>query len=651
MPMPERPFNIRLSALSSRLLVLAFAAIVTFGAYNLWHKQLSALETNLGNRGWTLNNNSTPENRFTVIAIDEKSIAEIGPWPWPRDVLASLSTRLKEAGVSLQLYDIVFPEAKVGDTDLITALSRTPSIIGQVPDLMGNQPLNSGVMLSGLKGMRCQPPLPQTANYLANHKTFSQVSAGHITPIVNANGSIYQAPPLICVDGQVYPSLSLSGILKGLQVESSNLSLTSGAGWLEPHWQLVVEDYPELKIPLNAQGNMRISYERAPISYQVIPVIDVLNGQFDPEQIRNTWVLIGATAFGLGDIVPTPYSGATPGVEIQARMISSLLDNNIPYTPRLATFYLIAISIIMAAALLLLASQNNRFCIVARSAAVIVLPVSALLFHWQLMQFNIWLGWTAPALFALLASGLLALLEHSRIRIERSRIYTNLNSYLPANVIEDIAFNLPSGTVEASRKNLVIFSADLRNFSALQEAIPAEQAATLLHCFFVQACQIIEQNSGSVHEFKGDSVLATWPAGKAKSALEAAKQLQQQSDHFLPTQMPDDLSPLALGIGIEQGSTLVGSIGPEQRRTHTLLGETVTLALRIQEMTEDLAQPILLGSTAAKLLPDEGLEAQGDFLLDGLRIPHTLYAPFDESALDDLYNKPKLAVLQGGAGR
>jgi class 3 adenylate cyclase len=63
------------------------------------------------------------------------------------------------------------------------------------------------------------------------------------------------------------------------------------------------------------------------------------------------------------------------------------------------------------------------------------------------------------------------------------------------------------------------------------------------------------------------------------------------------------------------------------RRTHTLLGDTVTITLRIQEMTAELAQPILLGECVARQLDDLKPESQGSYLLAGLRTPHTLFAP------------------------
>ena len=93
------------------------------------------------------------------------------------------------------------------------------------------------------------------------------------------------------------------------------------------------------------------------------------------------------------------------------------------------------------------------------------------------------------------------------------------------------------------------------------------------------------------------------------------------SESLLPEHNLKGLEPLALGIGIEQGPVLIGSIGPAHRRTHTLLGDTVSITLRIQEMTAELAQPVLIGECAARQLAEAKLESQGSYLLSGLRIP------------------------------
>jgi adenylate cyclase len=126
--------------------------------------------------------------------------------------------------------------------------------------------------------------------------------------------------------------------------------------------------------------------------------------------------------------------------------------------------------------------------------------------------------------------------------------------------------------------------------------------------------------------------------------------MQLAMQDVLPQNPPAGLEPLALGIGIEQGPVLIGSIGPAHRRTHTLLGETVTIALRIQDMTAELAHPILVGECAARQLADARLESQGSYLLAGLRIPHTLFAPppQDTQAQKTRSGTPPFKLLHGG---
>ena len=84
---------------------------------------------------------------------------------------------------------------------------------------------------------------------------------------------------------------------------------------------------------------------------------------------------------------------------------------------------------------------------------------------------------------------------------------------------------------------------------------------------------------------------------------------------------------MALGIGIDQGPVLIGSIGSSDRRSFTVLGDAVSATLRIREMTTELAQPIIIGAAVARHLVDRNLQSQGSFLLPGLRVPRVLFAP------------------------
>ena len=117
------------------------------------------------------------------------------------------------------------------------------------------------------------------------------------------------------------------------------------------------------------------------------------------------------------------------------------------------------------------------------------------------------------------------------------------------------------------------------------------------------------------------------PARALSAARELVRATRTLFDSSRPITEHGPVQPLALGIGLETGTAIVGSFGPERRRAHAALGEPVSVANRIQQMTADLSMPILLGPHMAALLPGQGLEPQGEFLLEGLSKHYPLYAP------------------------
>ncbi|MEX2131822.1 MAG: adenylate/guanylate cyclase domain-containing protein [Pseudohongiellaceae bacterium] len=617
---------------------------------------LETLEERLGALGWTLTADSIPEQRVVLVTIDEKSLAEVGPWPWSRDTMARLVNALNQYGVQLQLHDIVYSEPKIGDDALLQAFQAAPAVVlSQLPTLQSNQSVRIGTMTHPLSGVSCGAVPTSTQTFVAAHQGLAAIPKGHISPLFASDGSIRKVPAVICVDGSPYPALSLSALLQTTRSTAWAATLEEGNSWFGPPQLLKLDAYPGLALPLDGEGNFRVSYNKHPDAFMAISAVDVMNGLVEPELLQNIWVLIGTNAFGIGDIWPTPFSGASPGIEIQARILASLLDSTIPYTPRAVAFLQLLLAFGFASLAMALASNNGRLTTWGLPLAAVVLPLFALAAHIQILgSLNIWVGWVFPAIYGIITACLLILLEQSRVRSEHNRVFGNLQSYLPSDIAREIAYSLPSSSIDAKRCDVTLLSADLRNFSAFGEARPPEESAAVLHFFFVRATEIVEQFGGRIQEFKGDSLLAVWDGHNlqaAEKALLAAQKMQLTingslySDHS-----PPGLDPLVLGIGIEQGPALIGSIGPAQRRSHALLGDTVTVTLRIQEMTAELAQPILIGECAARQLGDYKLESQGSYLLNGLQIPHTLFAPYpvDIPVGASKTNRLQLKVVAGG---
>ena len=125
----ERPRNGR--ALS--LLVAGLLAYLMMVSAPTW---LYQVEEQAGSLGWTLFSDNAREERITLVVIDEKSLAEVGPWPWSRNVMAQLVNEIDRAGALLQIHDVVYPEPREGDADLEQALISTAgAVVAQVPAL------------------------------------------------------------------------------------------------------------------------------------------------------------------------------------------------------------------------------------------------------------------------------------------------------------------------------------------------------------------------------------------------------------------------------------------------------------------------------------------------------------------------------------
>ncbi|MEQ8313558.1 MAG: adenylate/guanylate cyclase domain-containing protein [Gammaproteobacteria bacterium] len=658
---------LQLSPSLARAVLLGIVAILCLALLTLFGAGFRAIEERAGAIGWTLGPDSTVEERITLVVIDEASIAEIGPWPWERSDIARLVTAIDNAGAQLQLHDITYPEARPGDEVLLAAIASSNGVVfAQTPALQNqSSQITTGVMTHSMNGVVCDSAsgglqIPTTGSYVASAGSLSAVPKGHNGPIIDSDGAVRRSPALVCNNGTAYPALSIAAFLQLGNAEQWGGQISSGSSFFGPQATLSLNGYPGLDIPLDEQGAMRVSYAKSPDSFLAVPAIDVINGNIDRDMFDNAWVLVGVTAAGTGDIVPTPYSGAAFGVEIQARLLASLLDVDVPYTPTGAPVILGLLAVVIGLSAFGLASVGDRVAAYGLPVAALIYPLAALAVHAVVLAtFNLWIGWTFPALFGFLAASALLLLELARTRFERTRVFGNLNSYLPADVAHQIAFSLPTSSINAHRRDVTLLNADLRNFSAFGEARPPEEIAAVLHYFFTRAAEIIEREGGRVQEYKGDSLLAIWDGAdrvSASRALHSAQALQEAlNDTLLPEQAISGLEPLALGIGIEQGPVLIGSIGPAHRRTHTLLGDTVGITLRIQEMTAELAQPILVGECAARQLTDESLESQGSYLLSGLRIPHTLFAPRASanarsagSGSGEVNSQPSLTVVSGG---
>lgn len=602
--------------------VLVWSALASFADRALEH-----IEERSGDFVWRLVASRQDEQRLVIVDIDERSLQEIGPWPWSREITARLTRQLAAQGASLQVFDVVFADARPDDRRLATAFAETNPILAQVFSFDAGGPPQHGLLAGALDWSVCPPPFSAASGFIANTKSIVAAAAGHITPRVGADGVIRHQPAVVCQGSHAYPALALAAYLRGSGV--SQLTLARGNGWLDPPWKLMAAP-AAAGIPLDARGDLRTPWAVHPDSFISISAADVLAGRIPPAIFRNAWVLVGSTAFGMADLIATPFSGASAGLQVHAQLLLGLIEGRLPATPARTPLYQAAAALL---GILLLAglSLRPRLPIYVVPAAAVAWAVLLFGLHVLLVaRWSLWMGWLAPALLPLLMAAALSLFGQARMRFERNRLYGHLSSYLPGPVAASLALLPPSSAVNAARRDITVLFADIRNFSAYCEARPPEESAAILHAFYSCATRIVEAEGGVVESFQGDAVMAVWesagPPHAAEQALRAAVRLLEESRAILPDPAPAGLEPLALGLGLESGDALIGSFGLSRRRTHLAMGRTVTVASRLVAMTADLTHPILIGEGMAARLTSRPLESMGTFLLDGMRIPHHIYA-------------------------
>ena len=621
----------------SALSVLVMALVST-----LWSPQLHQWEERLASRTWSLASPDATERRVVVVDIDEKSTQSLGPWPWPRERVATLLTALDAYNVNLKVVDVLFEGAQdpAQDQKLAQALKAgAPTVISQLFALNPQAQLKSGQLASAMGACPANPqasagnlPFGTPAfGFMGAETMFAQSSAGvgHITPIVDSDGSIRRVPAVVCYEGQAYPALAVASLAAATGAQPVWRNTQAG---LFSAGSAQILDVGGLQLPLDASGQLRVSYQMPREGFAAVSAVDVLQGKVPPSMLKGAWVLVGSTAFGGGDAVPTPQGGAVGGVEVHAQLISAALDARTPFVPAWAPLWPLATGLLALCVLVFsLRAAGPKAAVVmpvvaVGTAAVIFGAHAVLLLGWHQ-----WLGWGQPVVFVALAAMLLTASEMLRVRAERERLFENLSSYLPEGAARRVAFEGPSAQVVAETREATVMLVDLRNFSAYCEERPPEDAAMVLHLFYTTLDRIVTEHGGVVEQMVGDGLTAVWNGSSpcnqhAQKALQAAEVIWKEGVAQLPKVASRKTPPLDIGIGIETGPVMVGSFGPARRRVHTVMGEAVSVAARLEKLTSELGYPVLVGPQALAMSGMADVHKLGDFLLAGMRTPRTVYA-------------------------
>lgn len=239
------------------------------------------------------------DEAVVIVAIDDRSLQTLGRWPWPRAVHADMIDRLTQTGPRAVAYDVLFTEPEADDPALAAALTRA-----------GNVYLPLLVDAPGADGApwRVVEPAPPLAR--------SAAGLGHVNLTVDGDGVIRRLPLYMQGGEQAWSQLIVPLARTRVPARAPD---------------------PDAATPyaLMAARPEAIAYRGPPGRFRTLSFADVLSGEVPAAFLKDKLVLVGATAPGLGDRYATPaapHGELSPGVEIQAALLQTLLEGGGPRT-------------------------------------------------------------------------------------------------------------------------------------------------------------------------------------------------------------------------------------------------------------------------------------------------------------------------------
>ena len=541
-------------------------------------------------RSWDLrlrmfSNPTRASEDIVLFLIDQQSLdvyeQEQGlAWPWPRQMYSALIQYCLRGEVKALVFDLIFSEGSVfgveDDQDFADNMADAGNVY--LPFFLSrHEAETSEATLALLKRFSLDwtqiPP-----EHLHPMKSASLPLDVLLRSAHGAGNSSFQPD-----SDSIYRRVPLAFGFEGLALPALPLALADDADG----------DRDLTDIPPDGSGKMVIRYYGPTGTYQSYSLAAIINSfaqmeegrepQVSPESFKNKIIFVGASAPGLFDLRPTPFSAVCPGAEIQATVIDNLLKGDFIHFPS-PVFVILWIAFLTLFVGIVTSLMTEVWKIIVVSVLFFALP--AILSVISFLN-GFWLDFVGPE-FAVLLSFIAAnILNYGFEGRERRFIKNVFRHYLSPEVIERIIEDPSLLRLGGERREITSFFSDLAGFTSISEALSPEDLVRLLNTYLSNMTEIILDSGGTLDKYEGDAIIAFWNApldhdDHATRACLAALRCQQRLDELRPDFQDQYGHSIYMRIGVNSGPAVVGNMGSHRRFDYTAMGDTINLAARLE---------------------------------------------------------------------
>ena len=591
-----------------------------------------------------------PAENVVIAAIDEKSLAALGRWPWSRATMGRLVGRLDRLGARVIAFDVFFSEAEnsglldqiarleaekgyteanspytrirealVADSQLGRAIARSGRVVLSMVFLMSEDETRHFSMLDARRalaavedqaihaikdsgGGRLDFPMREPRGLLVNLPELRAAAkyTGHINSLPDRDGVLRWVPLVMRYQDRFFPSGDVQAVRAYLGATKLTLHTTA--------YGISALAIGDRMIETDEYGQALIRYYGPEKTFPTFSVADILDGRVGPGQIKDKIVLIGATAKGIGDVRVTPYGTAFPGVEIRATIAQNLLRNDFIHRPGWMMLLDLAVLLGVGLALSLLLPRLALPSGAALTLALFALGVGAALyfFHARL----IWLNVVHPSVLMLLLFMSSTIVKYFTTETERRQIKSAFQFYVPVKVVDEIMRDVGRLRLGGEKRELTVLFSDIRGFTTVSETLSPEELVKFLNVYLTEMTEQVFRNDGLLDKYVGDAIMAVYGAPihrpdhallACRTALDMMRALRDLQAHWRRAGKP----ALDIGIGISTGPMVVGNMGAQNRFDYTVVGDAVNLGSRIEDLNKVYGTHILLSEFTFRQVQDE----------------------------------------------
>ena len=625
---------------------------------------------NLRNTAFDFFQNISPRESISsdaviVIDIDEKSLQEIGQWPWPRSVLGKL---VDKTYLSASLgFDIVFAEFdRTGSKELKKQYKDNPSlqnILNEVPDnddifarsiknhgrvVLGSIPSNSldnsfkskfGLIEQGDNPRKF---LQKYSGIQTNLNNLDNSAQGIGSMSIGNNDSIIRRLPLFeNINDSLVPSLGLEILRVAIgastyQIKSSNASGETAFG---EETGINHVKLGNLIIPTNEDGSAWIHYSKKPI--KTIPIWEVLSSNYSADFFEGKILIVGTSAPGLFDLRSTPLENNVPGVNIIANLTDQILSGQFLKRPDWIFGLELITGIILA--LLITFFIQSLGPIGGLSVFIFGNSISILGSYYIFNNYSYLIDPISPLVICLLCYLVVTFFNFLFTELERSKVRNAFSQYMSPVMVEKLAKSSESLKLGGERKEMTFLFSDIRGFTSISEKYKSDPEAltNLINNLLTVLSNEILNNQGTIDKYMGDCIMAFWNAPSEdpdhrEKSIDSAFAMTKALEQLNIDLNRSNEDKLSVGIGINTGECIVGNMGSNKRFDYTVLGDAVNLASRLEGQSSNYGMQIILGEGSIKGLSEEKyiIYELDSIAVKGKSEPVTIFTVFDKTEID-----------------